>query len=514
MSDNSLDNKKIVLNTTVLYIKLIINITISFVTSRLILDALGASNYGLYNVVGGVVAMLNTLSTTMVATSYRYMTVELGKEEGAPNRVYNTIFIIHLILAVFLLIIGETLGVFYVNNYLNIDPSKIPDALFVLHLSLLTTAFVVITVPMNGLIIAREKFLYMSVVDSLSAITKLLLVVLLMYMDGNRLRIYAIILALIQLLSPIAYQIYCRIKDAAVVKWNFNKNIDDYKAVLGFAWWMSLGTVAVMGKLQGAAMIINYFFGTILNAAFGLASQVSNAVSQFTTTLRQAAIPQIMKSQSLGDESRSLTLVYAMSRYSYLCMNIIAIPLLLCMDDLLIIWLGDPPEFTMIFINFMLVSGMFSNLGAGFDATIQATGKVKKNQIGYSLINLALLPIIFILYEFGLPPYINVVVMLFLTVVTLVFQLYIMIELTSFKMKEYVKRTLVPSFLSTAFAFLPLLLLKMLFSHAIIATFLYMVIASLWTCISIYFFGVTKEEKMIMINIINKTVVHKVKSRL
>lgn len=419
------DNKRIAVNTIILYVKLLINIIVSFVSTRIVLDALGASDYGLYNVVGGTVAMLNILGTSMVATSYRYMTVELGKGEGGdPNRIYNTVLLIHFGLAILLLLVGETLGVFYVNNYLKVDPGKISDALFILHLSLLTTVFAVITVPMNGLIIAREKFLFTSIVESVSGIVKLILIVLLIYLDGNRLRIYAVFLAIVQLGSPVVYQIYCRITDPKIVKWNFNRNKTDYKGILGFAWWMLVGASAHMGKMQGAAIIINYFFGTILNAAFGIASQVSHAVGQFTSTIRQAAIPQIMKSQSFGNESRSLNLVYAISRYSYLIMNIMAIPLLLCMDDVLRMWLGNPPEFTMIFVNFMLINGMVSNLGAGFDAIIQATGKVRKNQIGYSIINLALLPIIYVLYKIGLPPYVNVIVMVFLTLFTLLFQIY------------------------------------------------------------------------------------------
>lgn len=491
-------NKRIAINTAVLYGKLLISIVVSFVTSRLVLQALGASDFGLYNVVGGIVAMLNTLGTTMVATSYRYMAVEIGNvENGNPKKVYNTVFVIHLLLAVLLLVLGETLGVWYVNSYLNVDPAKIPDALFVLHLSLLTTAFAVITLPMNGLIIAREKFLFVSIVETINALLKLGLIILLMYMDGNRLRLYAVFLAICQFFLPAAYQIYCRIKDRDVVRWNFNRNKEDYKGVLGFAWWMLFGTMAVMGKMQGAAMIINYFFGTILNAAYGLASQVSHAVSQFTSTLRQAATPQIMKNQE-NNESRSLNLVYAMSRYSYLTMNIMAIPLLLCMDDVLTIWLGDPPEFTLIFVNFMLINGMVSNLGAGFDASIQATGKVRKNQIGYSLINLALLPIIWVLYKEGFPPYINVIVMVFLTLCTLIFQIGIMAELTSFKVKEYLKLTIKPSLLSTLVAITPLALVRLLFRHSLWATLIFLSIAVPWTCASIYIAGISKSEKQLI----------------
>lgn len=501
MNEYSLNNKKIAKNAIMLYIKLVINIAVSFVVSRLVLDALGASDYGLYNVVGGIVTLLNTMGTSMVATSYRYMAVEFGKADyGNVNKIYNTIFIIHLVFAFILLIFGETFGVFYIENYLNVDPAKLSDALFILHFSLLTTFFAVITVPMNGLIIAKERFLFTSIVDSLSAILKLVFVIFLIYMDGNRLRFYVVSLAIVQLISPIAYQVYCALKNADVIKWNFNKDFDDYKRVLGFAWWMFFGTMAVMGKIQGVAIILNFFFGTVINAAFGLASQVSNAVSQSTAILRQATIPQIMKSQSAGDENRSLRLVYATSRYSYLCMTLIALPLLLCMDCVLRIWLGNPPQYTLIFVDFMLINGMISNLSAGFDASIQATGKVRKNQIGYSLVNLALLPIVFILYKVGFPPYINVVVMAVLTIITLVFQIYIMTELTAFKVKEYFKITVVPSLLSTILILLPLVPLRLLFIHKSFDTFVYIVIAVVWTCFSIYFWGILQSEKLIIRN--------------
>ena len=495
------DNKRIAVNTVFLYAKFIITTVVSLVMSRVVLQALGASDYGLYNVVGGIVAMLNTLGTSMVATSYRYMAVEIGKgEDGNPNRIYNTVVVVHFALALFLLVIGETLGVFYVKNYLNVVPVKIPDALFVLHLSLLTTAFSVVTIPMNGLIIAREKFLFTSVVESFSAIAKLVFAFILVHYAGNRLRCYAVMLALIQLAVPLAYQIYCRITDPDVVKWKLNKTKGEYKELLGFAWWILLGAMAVIGRIQGAGMIINYFFGTILNAAFGLASQVNNAVSSFTSTLRQSAVPQIMKSQGQGNEDRALTLVYAISRYSYLLMMLMAIPILLSIDSILKFWLGNPPAYTSVFVIFMLINGMISNLGAGFDASIQSTGKIRKNQIGYSLINLALLPIVFVLYKLGFPPYVNVICMALLSIVTLVFQIGIMKDLTKFSVKTYIRTTIEPSFLSTILTLLPLLLIKLILPDSTLMTILYITISFGWSVLSIYFAGLDVNEKGIISN--------------
>jgi len=506
------DNKRIAFNSVVLYVKLTISIVVGFVTARLVLDVLGASDYGLYNVVGGIVSLLNILGTSMVATSYRYMAVELGKgENGDPNKVYNTIFVVHLFLAIILLIVGETIGAFYVNHYLNVDSAKIPDALFVLHLSLLTTAFAVITIPLNGLIIAKEKFLFTSIVETASALTKLAMIIALMHMDGNKLRIYASFLAIIQLSIPLCYQVYCRIKDKDIVKWNVNKNVNDYKDMFGFAGWILLGAVACVGKTQGAAMIINFFFGTILNSAFGLASQVNNAVSQFTGSLSQAAVPQIMKNQK-GNEQRSLQLVYAISRYSYLSMCMLAIPLLFCIDDVLFLWLGDNvPEYTSSFVIFMLINGMVSNLGAGFDATIQATGKIRKNQIGYSLIGLSLLPIIFVLYKLGFPPYINVIVMVFLTFLTLVFQFYILKELTSFEISEYLKQTISPCLSSTMTICLVLSLMKLIIPHdSVLSSLLFLVFCVLLTVTTIYYLGLNCREKSLVVDWVSSIFIKKV----
>ena len=492
------DNKRIAVNTIFLYAKFIITTVVSFVMSRVVLQALGASDYGLYNVVGGIVAMLNTLGTSMVATSYRYMAVEIGKgEAGNPNKTYNTIVVVHFALAIFLLLIGETLGVFYVNNYLNVSLDKIPDALFVLHLSLLTTAFSVITIPMNGLIIAREKFLFTSVVESLGAILKLALVFLLINYEGNRLRLYAIILAIIQLSIPLAYQIYCRIKDSDIVRWSINRNKEDYKNLFGFAWWTLFGAVAVIGKLQGSAMIINFFFGTILNAAYGLASQVNHALSAFTSTLRQSAIPQIMKSYSSGDHVRSLKLVYTISRYSYLSMMVFSVPLLFGINAVLKIWLGVPPEFTQTFVIFMLISGMVANLGAGFDALIQATGVIRNYEIGYAIINLALLPLIYLLYLLGLPPYVNVICMLFLAVITLLFQIYYISRVTTFSVREYFMITIFPSLRATLLTVIPLYLIGFVWDYNdnLWTAFSFIGIAIILTIIVIYCIGLTVSER-------------------
>ena len=504
MNDNS-NKKRLAVNTIILYFKLIVTTVISFFTSRLVLDALGASDYGLYNVVGGVVTMLNTIGVGMVATSYRYMAVEIGKgETGNPNKIYNTIFVIHIVLALFLIVVGESLGVYYVNHFLNVAEGKTDDALFVLHLSLITAALSVVTVPVYGLTIARERFMFTSIVDVVCALLRISLIFFLLYYDGNKLRLFAILVAFVGVISPIAFTIYCKIKDQRIVRWCYNWSWDDYKEILSFAWWILLGAIACLATIQGASVVINLFFGTLLNAAFGLASQLYAATSQFTSTMRQAAVPQIMKSFSSGEEDKSLSLVYIISRFSFMFLLIAAVPLIVCIDGTLQLWLGTPPLYTNIFIVLLLVNGLISNLGSGFDASIQASGKIKKNQIGYSLINVSLIPIVFVMYKLGCPPYSNVIVMVLLTTITLVFQSNIMTELTSFSYSVYFMETIYPALKTAIFAFVPAYFVSMLFDNSHLSVLFNLVVVLLWAILAVLIAGLRKKEKEMLLIYLSK----------
>lgn len=509
MSDLISSNKRIAKNTIALYIRLIVTIIVNFVAARLVLDALGASDFGLYNVVGGVVAMLNVLGISMVSTSYRYIAVEIGKgNEGDPNKVYNTVLVVHIILAVFVLIIGETLGVYYVNNYLNVALDKIADSLFVLHFSLITCAISIITVPVNGLLIAREKFIFTSIVDAFYYVIKLGCVIGLLYIDSEKLRYYAIMMAVCQLIVPLVFQLYCRKHDAKVVKWNFNRNWSDYKDVLSFAFWILIGALSSIAKNQGAALVINFFFGTVINASFAIAGQINSATSQFTSTLRQAVVPQIMKGHTSGEESRSIDLVYRVSRYSYMLMLIPAVAIIICVDGILKLWLGNVLEYTDSFVVLMLINGMIVNLCAGFDALIQASGKIRNNQIGFSLINLSLIPIIFVLYKLGFPPYVNVVTMIVLSFGILFFQCGIMKSLSSFNIPRYIKVTIIPSIITTATAFAPLFFIKSWCNRDIPNTIIGLIICVLWSAFTVYMLGIDRSERTIIKNFLRNKVFH------
>lgn len=503
-------NKLIFFNTGILYVKLILVSVIGLIASRLILSSLGASDYGLYSVVGGIVSFINIIGVTMVSVSYRYMAVEIGKgETGDPNRIYNTLLFTHILLALFLILVGETLGLYYVNHFLNVDPGKLADARFVLHVSLITTAISLITVPANGLIIACEKFIYTSLTEIGVNVVKLILVILMCYYLGNRLRLFSIIMFIVTFLTSLSYWLYCSIKYPKVVKYKFNPDRGDYKGIASFTGWSLFGAIAVVGANQGAALVINFFFGTVLNAAYGLATQVNRYVQLMTNSLNQASVPQIMKSYGAGNEERSLDIVYTISRYSTLIFSIIAIPIVLKVDELLAIWLVEVPEYTNIFVIFMLINAMVGILFSGFDPCIQSTGKIKENEIGYGLITISILPIMFFLYKLGFPPYINVIVIPFLTLGTRLFQIYILKKQTIFDFVIFLKKSIIPSLSTLIVSFIPLYGLNFFWGHSKIATILFVIIGALWAIVSIYLVGLNASEKKNINSFFKKIIIKK-----
>jgi len=439
------DNKRIAKNSLLLYIRLIISIVIGLYTSRLVLLALGADDYGLYAVVGGIVGMLNFLNTSMSSTTSRYLAVEIGKyDKGNPNKAFNTSLVIHIIFIFVLVFFAETVGVWYINNHLNIAPDRISDARFVLHLSVLATVFSVLSTPFQGLITINEKFNVRVIIEIFRTLLRLVFVIWLVSFTGDKLLFYAVMMVVVTILPSVLFIGYCYIYNIDIVRWKWNPVKSDYYDMLSFTGWILLGTIAYLGVRQGAAVIINIFFGTALNASFGIASQVFNYITMFVQNLRQAAVPQIMKSHSSGDDERSMILVYAITKYSFFVMLIPTIPLMLSINSVLEFWLKDVPEYTKSFVILMLINGLISSLGSGFDSIFQAAGQIKKVQTWYSIVMLATLPMAYLVFSFDYPPYSISIVMIFATLVLRVIFLKEITKLTSFTMANYLKKQFTP----------------------------------------------------------------------
>ena len=395
-------NKKIAVNSGIIFVRLCVVSVVSLISARFVLQALGASDYGLYNVVGGMVNLLNIFNAAMITTTYRYLTYELGRS-GNLNKVFNTSFTIHLFLAIIIAVLCLSIGLWYVNSHLNIASEKLSDARFVLCVSTFTAVITTLLVPFQGLLTAYEKFNVSAVIDIITQFLKLGLIISLLYIPVNKIRVYSLIMLVYYLLYALLFCSYGYLKYRDTVRLNRYRDKSLYREMVGFTGWILCGAGANVGQVQGTAMIINYFFGTIANAAFAVANQVHNFVTMFAGNLGQAAVPQITKSFSGGNSDRSVNLACYISKYTCLLMAIVAFPLIIDIDFILGVWLKEVPEDAGIMCNLTLLNGLLCCLGAGTPALIQATGKIKTFQIVLSTMSLSGLPLAIIIYKLGCP---------------------------------------------------------------------------------------------------------------
>lgn len=497
------DNKRIAFNSAVIYVKLVLSMIIGLYTSRIVLSSLGASDYGLYTLIGGIVTMMNFFGSSMTSVTNRYILIEMGKgEAGDCNKVFNTALLIHVFIALILVVVGETFGVWYISKIANINIEKIEDAVYVLHMSMFACVFSIISVPYNGLIIAREKFVYTSFIELMRTVIKLLFVLWLCSYLGNRLRFFSVIMCVFNVILPISFFIYCYIKDKEIIKFKINKNLKDYWDMLKFSLGMAIGALACIGQTQFSHMVINIFFGTVLNAAYGIANTVNSYMMMFVKSFNQAAVPQIMKNIE-NNSARTVALVYTTTRFSFFIFIIPVVPLLLNLNYVLHVWLGNVPPFTAIFASILLLTGLVRTLGAGFDATIQATGRIWLNQFVYSVIYLSVVPIAYILYKCDFPVCtINIIIMI-AAIFVLAFQVLYVSTISDLTVRGYVKQTLKPAVM-VAISLIPLFCIKVLFNENVTFFLLSSAISVLWVIISVYFIGCTTSERMLITNSIKK----------
>ena len=493
------DNKRIAVNSLVIFGRLCIRTLIGLITSRMVLDALGASDYGLYNVVGGIVVLLNIVNSAMLSTTYRYIAFEIGKGNGGdPNNVFNASFVIHICFSLLLLILGVLIGDWYINNYLNVEPGKLEDALFVLHISLLTTAISTCHVPFQGLLVANEKFAVNAIIDILTNILNLVLLLAFIYSDGNRLRTYSLLMMICNIFSAAMYILYCIRKYSNIVKFRVSRDVTMYKSMFSYAFWTLLGAVAIIGKTQGSKVLINYFFGTMVNAAYAIGCQIENMILTFARSLSQSAIPQITKNFSGGNTKRSVKLTCYISKYTFLLMSFVAYPVFLEIDFLLNLWLKEVPEGTVIFCKLIMLNCLLGCLGEGIPALVNATGNIRTYQIIYQTFNFLGLPLAFLFLKLGYNQYSIMVVYCVVTFLNAFVRLFLLKRIFKFNVWQFVKI----SYLKIFYISIPLVIVYLLYNptnFSIWGHIVGLVFSIIFLALVILFLGLDKEEK----NLIN-----------
>lgn len=495
------ENKKIAFNSVILFVRLCIVSVISLISARFVLQALGASDYGLYNVVGGIVALLNVVNTAMVTTSYRYIAFELGKgEKGNPNKVFNSSLAIHVVFGLLILLVGLPVGEWYVSNYLNVPAESISDAHFVLRVSVFTTMVSTMLVPYQGLLVAFEKFYVSAVIDILTQSLKLAAIFALVYYVGNRLRMYSLIMMGYVLVSSALFLIYSYRHHRTTCRLHINMDMKLYKEMFSFTGWILFGACSSIGKTQGSAMIINFFFGTVVNAAFAVANQVENFILMFSRMLNQSAVPQITKNFSGGNKDRSVKLASYISKYTYILMTLVAFPVIMEMDFILTIWLKEVPEGSPEFCQLMILGGLIGCMGEGIPALTQASGKIKYFQLIMSSISLMGLPIAFVLYKYTIvPPYSILLVYLGISLLCAGIRLILLKRILNINIRYFITT----SYSRMLYISIPLIITYMLYDSSSFTTgqhLLALVCLEVFLVLDIVIFGIDKNEWKIINN--------------
>lgn len=372
---------------------------VSLYTSRIVLNTLGVEDYGVYNVVAGFVSLFGFLNATLSSSMQRFYNYEGSKNEDGYFYVYTTGVIIHLILAIIILIVLETIGLWYINYVMVIPQYKLFSANIVYQASVLSMILVIFQIPYIGVIMATEKMNYYALISVIDIVLKLIVIMLLPYFPYDKLITYAVMLLFISLFNFCAYYIYAR-KNILTkhFRWNVNRKL--LKSIMSFSGWNLIGTFSFLLKGQGINMLLNYFFGPIINAARGIAYQVNSAINGFSANIAIAFRPQLINSYALGDFERTKNMMYLESKVCFTLMLAIMIPVIVEIDYLLKLWLGNLiPDETNVFAILVLIDSLICTLNTPCSQVAFATGNLKNYQVSNSIVNFILIPVsLFILY--------------------------------------------------------------------------------------------------------------------
>lgn len=403
--NSSANNKRIAKNTMLLYFRMFITTIVGLYTSRVVLNTLGVIDYGIYNVVGGIITMVSFLNLAMVAASQRFLSYELGKSDYERLKlVFCTSINIHGAICLVAFVLAETIGLWFVNAELVIPADRMVAANWVYQASVLTFIINVMSVPYNSAIVAHEKMSAFAYISILDVMLKLFIVYFLLVLPFDKLITYSVLMVFVVTLIRLCYTIYCkRHFEECTYSFVFDKPL--FKEMFSFAGWSLFGNMGISFKNQLSNIILNLFFGPTVNAARGVAIQVSAHVKTFANSFTMALNPQITKQYAAGNLDASRELVYAGSRYTFYLMSLISIPVIINIDYILKLWLGVVPEYTSFFVIFTIITSLIHSMSECVTKAIQATGRVKWFQIGICIIMLSELPIAWVLMEFGYPPY-------------------------------------------------------------------------------------------------------------
>lgn len=494
----TLSTKRVAKNTLVLYGRLLITMIITLYTSRVLLNALGVEDFGIYNVVAGFVVLFNFLQSAFQVSTTRFIGVSVTSDnpEVDVSKTYSTSFALHVSLAVIMAIALETFGLYYMNRYMNIPEGREKASLIIYHLAVIHACITTLRVPDNAVIVAYEKMNFYAVIGIAGALLKLGIAFLIQVSSFDRLISYAVLMVLLSVLISAIYYYYSR--RFIPVRLRFIKpEVALAKRMFSMIGWNSLGGVANLGYQQGINLVLNFFSGVVINAAMGIANQVKGAVYSFVQSIRTAADPQIIKSYAVNEFNFCRHLVSRITRLSHYLLLFLTVPIITNVDFVLQLWLKNPPEHASIFVMLMLIYCVLDGLMGPLWVVNQATGNVRRYQVIRAIFYISNIPLAIIVMKLNFPSEWVIIVGIAITLILYFIQIPMCTKPIKMKVGEYYSTIVLPIVLVSVVTVFSSCLTAMLIDHVWIKLIVTTMVNTIVLGVSVLLFGITKEERMI-----------------
>ena len=499
MVNNVDNNNRIAKNTLFLYFRMVLVLIVGLYTSRVVLNALGSSDFGLYNVIAGFVTLFSFLNVGLSSSLQRYYNYEGGRNgDLGYKKVFTAGLCVHVCMAFILLLVLESFGLWYVNNVLVLPEGRLPAANILFQFSVLSLALVIIQVPYSGAVIAYERLDFYALVSIVEVVLRLLLVILLPILPFDKLIFYASIQLFISILNFIIYVIYTKAKFKFL---HFTKPIDYrlLKSMVSFSGWNLIGTLAFLLKSHGVNLLLNLFFGTVVNAARGVASQISGSIMGFSNNISMSFRPQIVGSYAVGDTKRTYKLFLTQSKICYCFILMLITPVIIEMDYLLYIWLGDAvPEYTNVFASLVLIDAMINTLNTPVTQVVYATGKIKNYQIFSALVNLLILPFCWLFLKIGFDAWTVFIITIVFSIICQIVCLIILHDVFRFSYIDYISHIVFPCISMSVLVPAPLFFFSQFYPDSFMRLVIISISSLLFTILFLYSFFLSFSERKLI----------------
>lgn len=503
----NISNKRIAKNTVLLYLRMLVTMAVSLFTARIVLDVLGVENYGIYNVVAGVVVLFTFVNNAMAIGTQRHISYELGKIDGRVSELFSACFKIHIVLGVIVVFFGEVVGLWFLNYKLNIPADRMFAANVIYQIALVNCFISIVKTPYDASIIAYEKMSFYAYMSIFEAVGKLVLVYTLKVMPYDKLITYSsfiLIVSTIGMLIQLCY-IHMHLPEIKIVTIKDKKL---YKYLLSFSGWTLFGSVAGMLETQGLNMIINIYFGVVLNAAVGIAGQVRGVLSQFVSGFQQALNPQLVMSESSGDRLRQFTLIFQSAKFSFFIMFALSLPVIANLNQILHLWLCQVPDYTVSICVLVIILQLFECISSPLYTTIFAIGKIQLYQVIVSLLRTLSVMSALAICSLHIEPYMIYLMPCIVAGLLLVYRIWFVHKQISMPVSSFIKQVISPVLTVCLVTIIPLFLYKQFmvsndsFLRLIIETCCIAIVA----IIASYTIGFTSSERAAVLQQIRKVI--------